>query len=278
MVVDAASARHSQQPELISQVAARVRELASDYVPPSFSDAPNPEVALFMCAIDHRTGYRRAYLVGGKGPYHGSALLWALACAGERRHPGFLSAASLAQVDARQVEELFRVGGETVADPEERARLWRELASGLLDRYEGSTEALIAAAEGRLGGPGGLIARLGEFDAFADPLAKKAYLFAKIAARRGWLEVADPESWEVSADNVLMRLALRSGLVHPGPAETVRAATRDAFKRVAAEAGMEPPLLDDLLWELGGRDPDLLGTAGGHDLSEPPRPRDSEFY
>jgi hypothetical protein len=193
-------------------------------------------------------------------------------------HAGLISADSLVEVSATRVEDIFRVGGETVAGAEERARLWRDLAAGLRDRYEGSAEALIGVAEGRLGGPGGLIARLGEFEAYADPLAKKAYLFAKIAARRGWLDVIDPEAWEVSSDNVLMRLALRAGLVHPGPAETVRAATRDAFKRVAAEAGLEPPLLDDLLWELGKRDPDLLGTAGGHDLSEPPRPEGMTWY
>ena len=37
-----------------------------------------------------------------------------------------------------------------------------------------------------------------------------------------WLEVSDPESWEVSADNVLMRLALRSGLVPEGDVDQVR--------------------------------------------------------
>jgi hypothetical protein len=277
-VVGAVDARHPADPELVSQVAARVAELAAGYEAPSFAQAPNADAALFLCAIDHRTGYRRAYLVGGKGPYDGSALLWSLGCAAERRQPGLLSAASLAGVDADRVEEIFRIGGETVAGAEERARLWRDLSAGLGERYEGSAEALLASAESRLGGPGGLIARLGELEAFADPLAKKAYLFAKIAARRRWFGVADPEAWEVSADNVLMRLALRSGLVHPGAAEVVRAATRDAFKRVAREAGLGPPLLDDLLWELGRQDPDLLGTAGGRDLSEPPRPEGTTWY
>jgi hypothetical protein len=44
------------------------------------------------------------------------------------------------------------------------------------------------------------------------------------------------------------------------------------------EAGLEPPLLDDLLWERGRRDPDLLGTAGGADLREPPRPQGTIWY
>ena len=70
------------------------------------------------------------------------------------------------------------------------------------------------------------VARLAGFEAYSDPLPKKSFLFAKIAERRGWLEVDDPEPWEVCADNVLMRLALRSGLVEPGELDEVRAATR----------------------------------------------------
>jgi hypothetical protein len=263
----------------IERAAARVRELAADYHAPRFAHVPGPDAALFLCAIDHRTGYDRAYLVGGRGPYDGSALLWALACAAEGRRPGTLSAAELEEVTAGQVEELFRIGGETIAGSEERARLWRDLARGLLERYEGSTTALLGSCEERLGGDDGLIARLSEFEAYGDPLQKKSFLFAKIAARRGWLSVSDPEAWEICADNVLMRLGLRSGLVHPdADPERLRAATREAFRRVAADAEIEPPLLDDLLWELGRRDGDLLGTAGGSDLREPARPAGMLWY
>lgn len=205
-------------------------------------------------------------------------MLWALGCAAERRRPGLLSAASLSAVDPERVEELFRIEGETIAGAQERARLWRNLAACLTERFEGSTVVLLNAAQSRLGGSEGLIERLAQFEAFGDPLAKKAYLFAKIAARRGWLEVVDPECWEVCADNVLMRLGLRCGLVQPGPVDAVRAATRAALKRVAQQGGIEPPLLDDLLWELGRDDADLLGTAGGADLREPPRPEGTLWY
>src|SRR5256885_107452 len=87
------------------------------------------------------------------------------------------------------------------------------------------------------------------FDHVPHPLRKKAFLVCKIWERRGWLEVSDPESWEVSADNVLMRLALRSGLVPEGDVDQVREATRDAFKQVAEQAKLSPPVLDDLLWQ-----------------------------
>ena len=273
----APAARHPADPDLLRQAAARVRELAAGYEPPSFEHVPNPDAALFLCAIDHRTGYRRGYLVGGRGPFEGSALLWELACAEERRHPGTLSAEALREVSAAEIERLFRIGGESVAGAEVRARLWRDLAAGLIERHGGSAAALLDSGGGHLGGAGGLIAELARFDAYSDPLQKKSFLFAKIAERCGWLKVADPECWQVCADNVLMRLALRAGIVGPGDAETVRAATREAWRRVAEEAGVTPALLDDLLWERGRDEPDLLGSAGG-DVREPPRPDGTVFY
>jgi hypothetical protein len=262
---------------VVAAAAARVRELAAGYAPPTFAHATDPDAALFLCAVDHRTGYRSEYLVDGRGPFAGSALMWELGLREARRRPGFLTAERLADIDTDRVADAFRIDDETVADPDRRAALWRSLAAGLSGGYDGSAANLLSAAQGRLGGAGGLLSRLAEFDAFADPLAKKAFLFAKIASRRGWFAVADPESWEVCADNVLMRLALRSGLVAPGEREEVRAATRTAFKAVATEAGIAPPVLDDLLWELGRDDPDLLGSEAG-DLREPPRDPDSTWY
>ena len=254
-----------------------MRELAAGYEPPTFAHATDPDAALFLCAVDHRTGYADQHLLDGRGPLAGSALMWELGLRAARREPGFLTAAGLASVDGDRVAEAFRIDGETVVDPDRRAALWRSLAAGLSGGYDGSAANVLSAAQGCLGGAGGLLSRLAESDAFADPLAKKAFLFAKIASRRGWFTVTDPESWEVCADNVLMRLALRSGLVAPGDRDEVRGATRAAFKAVAAEAGLEPPVLDDLLWELGRDDPDLLGSEAG-DLREPPRDPDSTWY
>ena len=261
----------------VERVAARVRELAADYEPPDFTEVPTPDAALFLAAIDHRTGFEESHEVDGAGPYEGSALLWALGLRAERRAPGALAARSLYGVSPAAIAAVFRAGGDSLADPERRAQLWDDLARGLIENYQGEASALIAATGGRLGGGSGTLRHLGGFKAFSDPLQKKSFLVCKIWERRGWLEVADPENWEVSADNVLMRLALRSGLVEQGAVEEVRAATRTAFKRVAEEAGISPPLLDDLLWERGREDPDLLGREGG-DLSEPPRAGDTDFY
>ena len=203
--------------------------------------------------------------------------MWAVALDVATRQPGLLRAQTLSDVGSDEVAALFRVDGETVADPERRAELWRDLAGVLNDAHEGSAAALLGAAGSHLGGPGGLIARISVADAYSDPLAKKAFLFAKICERRGWLQVTDPESWRVCADSVLMRLALRSGLVEPGSLDEVRAATRDALGRLAIDAGLAPPILDDMLWELGRDDPDLLGAEAG-DLREPARDPASAWY
>jgi hypothetical protein len=248
-----------------------VLELRAGYQLPDFAHVPDADAALFLSAVDHKTGYERPHVVGDDGPIAGSELMWSVALANAA---GELRAECMRDVDAARVAEIFRVDDETVADPARRAELWRDLASGLQREYGGEATALLAAAEGRLGN---LLERLALFDAYADALAKKAQLFAKICERRGWFTATDPENWQVSADNVLMRLALRCGLVAPGDLSAVRADTREAFKQVALESGIPPPELDDMLWELGRENPDLLGTAAG-ELREPPRDPDSSWY
>jgi hypothetical protein len=264
-------------PDAVKRVSTRVKKLAKDYKPPTFEEVPNPDAALFLAAIDHQTGYTEAHSVDGEGPYEGSALLWALGLRAERRAPGALTARSLMAVDPAAIAAVFRAGQDTLHDPNRRAKLWDDLAKGMLKSYSGQAEQLIEASGGKLGGPGGVLMRLSEFDAYADPLRKKSFLLCKIWERRGWLNVSDPESWEVSADNVLMRLALRSGLVEEGLVEPVREATREAFKQVAEQSGISPPVLDDLLWERGREDPDLIGNEAG-DLQEPPRAEGVLFY
>jgi hypothetical protein len=261
----------------LDRASLRVRNLAAQYSPPDFSHVPDPDAALFLCAVDHRTGYRELHVVAGEGPFSGSALLWAVALEAAGREPALLTARSLRDIDAAGVAELFRIEGETIADPKRRADFLRELARGLERDHSGEARSLLACAGGRLGGDHGLLALLARYEAYSDPLEKKSFLFAKICERRGWLSVGDPEHWQVSADNVLMRLALRSALVQPGPLDEVRAATRDVFKEVAERSAVPPPVLDDLLWELGRDAPDLLGTEGG-DLREPPRDPGSAWY
>ncbi len=259
-------------------VLARVRDLLATHAPPDFAHVPDVDSALFLCAVDHKAGYERSHVIDGEGPVRGSELMWLVGLRAARERRGFeLRAGALADIGSKDIAAAFAIDGDTVADPERRATLWRDLAAGLLEHYGGAAGELNAAADGRLGGEGGLLERLAAFEAYSDPLAKKAQLYAKICERRRWFEAHDPEAWDVSADSVLMRVALRSGLVAPGGLDEVRDATRVAFRQLAAEAGVSPPVLDDVLWELGREDPDLLGTAGG-DLREPPRDPGSAWY
>src|SRR4051794_23380350 len=264
-------------PDALKRVVTRTKKLAKEYEPPTFEHVPNPDAALFLSAIDHQTGYSEPHTVDGEGPYEGSDLLWALGLRAEGRAPGALTARSLIGVPAEAIAAVFRAGQDNLHDPERRAKLWDDLAKGILKNYGGRAELLIEASGGKLAGPGGALVRLSEFDAFADPLRKKAFLVCKIWERRGWFEVNDPESWEVSADSVLMRLALRSGLVAEGDVDEVRESTRDAFKQVAEQAKISPPVLDALLWQKGREDSDLIGSDAG-DLSEPPRREGVVFY
>jgi hypothetical protein len=266
-----------ERAEALERAVARVRELAKTYEAPSFEHVPSPDAAVFLCAVDHKTGYTEAHEVEGSGPLAGSELLWTLGLRAHASDQGLLAARRLRYVSAGEVAEWFRIDGETVADPERRAFLWRDLAAGLERDHRGSAQALLDSAASRLSGDSGLVSLLRAYEAYRDPLAKKAYLFAKIAERRGWFEVEDPEAWEVSADNVLMRLALRSGLVPAGPLEEVRPATRAALKELAVLAGLSPPVLDDMLWEQGRDDPDLLGAAAG-DIREPDRATGAHWY
>ena len=108
-----------------------------------------------------------------------------------------------------------------------------------------------------------MLVRLSEFDAFADPLRKKALPRLQDLGAARLARGLRPGAWEVCADNVLMRLALRSGLVER--ATSRRSARRPATpsRQVAEQAKISPPVLDDLLWERGREDPDLLGNEAG---------------
>ena len=275
--MDAASDQRVN-PDAVGRVAEQVRGLAAGYEPPSFAHVPDPDAAIFLCAIDHRTGYRGRYLVDGRGPVRRQRPVVGGGLQAAGRHPRTADrwCAARRQRRARR-RSCFGSGARRSPTPSAARRCgatWPTGSSATTTERPRPCSAARRAA----GGDDGLLSLLGGYQAYADPLGKKSFLFAKICERRGWLRSRDPECWEVCADNVLMRLALRSGLVHPGALEEVRASdARGVRSESPNEAGIDPPALDDLLWELGRDIPDLLGTEGG-DLSEPRRDPDSTWY
>ena len=171
-------------------VADRVAELFASYQPPDFAHVPDADAALFLCAMDHRTGYEGAHSVDGEGPFEGSELLWAAGLRSARRRPGLLTAATLAAVTEADVASAFEVDGETVADPDRRAALWRDLAAGLARDHGGSAARLLASADGRLGGAGGLLARLAPLRGLRRPAGRRS----RSCSRRSALVAAGSRS------------------------------------------------------------------------------------
>ena len=140
--------------------------------------------------------------------------MWAIALRFAAASPGWLSARSLAEVGVDEIADAFLIGGETVADPGQRAALWRDLATGLEREYGGEPTALLAAADRRLGGPAGrpagwaLCGLLGP--AGQEVAAAREDLRAPRLARG-----RRPRALGGVGRHVLMRLALRSGWSSP---------------------------------------------------------------
>ena len=278
---------------LIDYVQARrvghaLRSVAGSYAraPDSFTDerfypgrgADAETVAMYflvMVAMDHRLSRPgRPYEAVVEGErLHGADLLYRLGRLKLERDPGFFTAERLAGVSEADVRAWLCVAGVCPPDPGRRAALLRDLGAKLLRLYGGSALRLIEASGGWLhtwepGAPG-LVELLRVFEAYGDPVEKKAMLFAKFVERRGLLRVRDPWNKRVPVDNHLTRIALRLGLVAPeepllakirkgveaSPWEDValRVAVREAWHLAAEAAGVDDFLLDDLLWTMGRR-------------------------
>ncbi|MFW5936024.1 MAG: hypothetical protein ACOCSC_01915, partial [Candidatus Hadarchaeota archaeon] len=114
----------------------------------------------------------------------------------------------------------------------------------------------------------GLLQLLKDFKAYEDPLQKKSFLLVKLLRRQNLLTIKDIQNLKFPVDNVLMTIALQSGLLKVNEkilekklldgellsdSEVVqlRKATQQAFEVVSRASGMGPDILDDLLWTYG---------------------------
>ena len=162
---------------------------------PDFAHVPDPDAAIFLCAVDHRTGYRGRYLVGGRGPVQR-----------QRAHVGGRAARGAARARSpdgpgasrRSMASASRRSSGSAARPSPAPRSARR--SGAIsptasrrDYARQRRASYSARPRGGSAGRGASWRGWPAVEAYADPLAKKAFLFAKIAERRGWIGVADPE-------------------------------------------------------------------------------------
>ena len=261
--------------------------LLESYEPDPFTDprfypprGTGPELTaryfLVMVAMDHRLSRPgRPYegIVDGKR-YHGADLLYALGARKLREDPGFFDPKNLSSITPDDVKRWLQSDdGVEPPDPELRAALLRDLGRRLIECFSGSVERMLEESRGLLRGhprgERGLLDNLRCFLAFNDPVEKKSHLLAKFLERRGLFKARDPWHKHVPVDNHVTRLALRTGLVRPAGGVThlfgpeapevdpetdvyIRMVVRRAWDLVAGHAGVDPYLLDDLLWA-GGR-------------------------
>jgi len=231
---------------------------------------------LVMVAMDHRLsrpGRPYEARLAGDGFYHGADLLYRLGRRMLEADPGFFRAERLERITAEELRAWLCVDGVCPPDPETRAALLRDLGRKLRLLYGGSARRLLEESGGYLhtwnpAAPG-LVELLRVFEAYGDPVEKKAMLFAKFVERRGLLRVRDSWNKRVPVDNHLTRIALRLGLVKvedtlwekikrqldftPWEDVAVRVAVREAWHLVAQRAGVDDFVLDDILWSMGRR-------------------------
>jgi hypothetical protein len=229
----------------------------------------------FVVAIDHRTqreSQKYSGLVDGVS-LHGSELLWALA---QRRYdsdPSFFTGESMAKVTAAEIADTFRVQSPYTVDiggPGERAALLRDAGGTLARDFRGSSLDLVNRSNGFLVNfdETGLLQLLKRFEAYSDPVSKKSFLLVKFLERRGFLEIKDPVNVHVPVDNVLQRVALRTGIVRIVDSRlerriracepitsrediAIRRAVSSAFDVLSAALRMNPTKVDDIFWEFG---------------------------
>ena len=213
--------------------------------------------------------------VDGAGPFAGSELMWIVGPAiGAIASRGLLTAASAARPRA---PTMSRAGSssadETVADPQRRAALWRDLADGARARLRRVGRALLAACGGRLGGDDGLIGLLRPVRRVLGPAREEGIPVRedrrapRLARGRGSRGLGGLGRQRAHAARTALR-AGRGGAARRGAPGDSRSLQGSRGRR-----RVSPPILDDLLWELGRENPDLLGRVAGRSARTAARPR-----
>jgi len=225
---------------------------------------------MVMVAMDHRLSrpgkpYEACL---EDGCYHGADLLYRLGALKFEENPEFFAPENLEKVSAEDVLKWLSAGEAKPPDPEIRAYLLRDLGFKLRAVYGGSALMIVEESSGLIYGAGsqpGFVDLLRVFRAYEDPVAKKALLLAKFLVHRGLLKPRD--QLDVAVDNHLTRIALRLGLVvvsgelwekvKSGVEVSyeedvlIRMVVKQAYRKLAAKAKVNPGLIDDHFWLMG---------------------------
>jgi hypothetical protein len=159
----------------------------------------------------------------------------------------------------------------TIHNPTERAALFRDSGSLLMQKYQGSVLKLLRKANHHISsdptGKAGLLSLLSEFQAYEDPAHKKSFLLLKFLLRRGLWSHEDVDKLRIPVDNHLTRIALRTGIVSVSRKlaymlrsqmsislkmdVSLRTTIGDAYQEVGTAANQSVLELDDFFWHFG---------------------------
>ncbi len=225
----------------------------------------------FMVAIDHKTHSTKRFEATIDGEfYHGSDLMFYLARKAQEKDPHLFTAGKLIDISEEDISSIFSYTDKVVSNPFQRAMLLQDTAENLLEYYDGDIRNLFELADGYLFREDGkgILQLLEGFKAYEDPLQKKSFLLVKILRRQNLLTVKDIQNLTFPVDNILMTIALQSGLLKvnnkrladklfegellsDSEVMQLRKATQEAFELVSRASGLGPDVLDDLLWTYG---------------------------
>ncbi|MFP3295729.1 MAG: hypothetical protein RXN81_06335 [Caldisphaera sp.] len=246
-----------------------------DFFPPMSS--PKEDVFLYflvMVSIDHRLSYHNKPFEGtieGKF-YHGSDALYKLGIIKYRDDPSFFYPENLVSLNENDMIKWLTIENKNKeiypSDIKIRLELVKDIGNKIKKNFKDPYDIIIISKGYlRRGINDGFIDILKIFKAYQDPVEKKPFLLAKFLERRGVLNINDPYNKEVPVDNHLTRVALRLGLVETdemtrekiaaqqefSESEDVmlRFAIREAYRIVSQSSGMDPFIMDDILWSFG---------------------------
>lgn len=156
----------------------------------------------------------------------------------------------------------------TLDRADERLRLLKGVSELLTTRYDSSFLRLVRDAKGCVAGDDGVVARLAECEAYADPARKKSYLLLIFLMRLRIVAPTDPESIGLPIDYHLLRVLLRAGVVRVDDSSfrrrlidrvrcsgdedaELRLVASEAGRRIAVTLGGALFEVDNLLWMIG---------------------------
>ncbi len=261
-----------EQCRRIGRALGSIRPRTSWFLPRLGGDATPDDEAVFWClviGICQQTRTARGVVDGVA--LRGSDYLIAAARRFRNACPAAFTPGAVRTWTITDFRKAFSDGGDpatcTLDRVEERLRLLSGIGRLLEAEGGGSFLELAERAGRRIGGPLGLAERLAAAEAYADPARKKTWLLVIFLRRLGIFEPSDPGAIGLPVDYHILRVALRSGAVLPGP-ELRRAlvegrpfepAEDAAIRTVVSRAGspiaeggaLDLFTLDNLLWMIG---------------------------